>query len=232
MVSGEHFFLKDLPFYAVVRKANARARKVRLNDREEKRQGLLRKAPGGKRATCPPPAGAPAKKKKKVQNKGKEIKLPTPPKEVVIPPPTFVQGITIRTPDPSVLPSISSGSGRLAGLNESRPSVPAFVLMALLAEEATSVCQSGSSPPDADVVGASCAETLPPMALPMEEMGAESQGLPPCEPSSLALAPMKGPATRRSRSTRDLKFGLSERLITTKKCYFVDLIIMVLSTFE
>ena len=140
MVSGEHFFLKDLPFYAVVRKANARARKVRLNDREEKRQGLLRKALGDKRPASPPPAGALDKKKKKqVFNKGKEIKLSSPPKEVVIPPPTFVQGITIRTPDPSVLPSISSGSGRLEGLNESRPSVPAFVLMALLAEEATSV---------------------------------------------------------------------------------------------
>ncbi|KAL6334838.1 hypothetical protein AAG906_022827 [Vitis piasezkii] len=56
-----------------------------------------------------------------------------------------------------------------------------------LPSEATSVYQPGSSPPDVDVVGASCAETLPPMAPPMEETGAERQGLPPCESSSLAL---------------------------------------------
>ena len=88
----------------------------------------------------------------------------------------------------------------------------AFVRMALLAEETTSVCQPGSSPPDADVAGASCAEMLPPMVLPMEETGVESQGLPPCEPSSLALVPVKGPATRRSRTARDLKSGLIGRL--------------------
>ena len=74
------------------------------------------------------------------------------------------------------------------------------------------MCQPGSSPPDADVAGASCAETLPPMGPLMEETGAESQGLPPCEPSSLALVPVKGPAIRRSRSARDLKSGISGRL--------------------
>ena len=84
--------------------------------------------------------------------------------------------------------------------------------MTLLAEEATSVCQPGSSPPDADVAEASCAETLPPMGLPMEEMGVKSQGLPPCEPSSLALVPVKEPATGRSRLTCDLKSSISGRL--------------------
>ena len=39
--------------------------------------------------------------------------------------------------------------------------------------------QPGSSPSDVDVVGASCVETLPPMAPPMEETGVEMQGLPP-----------------------------------------------------
>ena len=115
VVSGEHFVLKDLPLYTEVRKADARARKARLNVREEKRQeGTLWKAPGNKRPTSSPPAGAPAKKKKKVLNKIKEIKLPTPPTEVVIPPPTFVKGIIIRTSYPSVLPSISSSSGHIA----------------------------------------------------------------------------------------------------------------------
>ena len=160
VVAGEHFVLKDLPFYAAVRKADTQSRKARLNKREEKRQeGLLRKAPGNKCPASSPPTGAPAKKKKKVLNKGKEIKLPTPPKEVVIPPPTYVKGVTIRTPDPSVLPSISSGSKCLAGLNHSGPSMPAAGRLALLAEEATSVNQPGSPHPDADVAGASCIET-------------------------------------------------------------------------
>ncbi|RVW85554.1 hypothetical protein CK203_044050 [Vitis vinifera] len=57
--------------------------------------------------------------------------------------------------------------------------------------------------------GVSCAETLPPMAPPMEETRAEKQGLPPCELSSLALVPVKGPATRRSRPARDLKSSIS-----------------------
>ena len=84
--------------------------------------------------------------------------------------------------------------------------------MALLAEEATSVYQPGSSPPDADVAGAPSAKTLPLMAPPMEETGFEEQGLPPCESSSLVLVPVKGPAMRRSRPARDLKSGISGRL--------------------
>ena len=46
----------------------------------------------------------------------------------------------------------------------------------------------------------------------MEETGAERQGLPHCEPSSLALVPVKGLAEGRSRPTRDLKSGISGRL--------------------
>ena len=119
----------------------------------------MRKALGDKRPASPPPAGALDKKKKKqVFNKGKEIKLSSPPKEVVIPPPTFVRGITIRTPDLSVLPSVSSGSRHIAYLNGSGPSVPvpAARRLALLAEEATSVNQPDSPYPDANVAGASC----------------------------------------------------------------------------
>ena len=171
------------------------------------------KAPGRKRPASAPPAGAPAKKKKKlVLNKGKEITLPTPPKVVVMPPPTFVKEVTIREPEVPPLPSISSGSGRLAGLNHSGPSAPASERLALLAEEAISVNQPNSPHPDVDAVGASCVEALPSSASPMEEMGAESQGLPLCEPSPLALAPAKGPAKRRSRPARNLKSGLIGRL--------------------
>ena len=211
VVAGEHFVIKDLPFYAAVRKADARSRKAHLNNREVKRQeGLLRKAPGGKRAASSPLAGAPAEKKKKklVSNKGKEIKLPTPPKEVVIPPSTYVKEITIRQPDIAVLPSVSSGSGCLAGLNHLGPSMSVAGRLALLAEEATSINQPDSPHLDANVAGASCAAALPPTAPPMEDMGAESQGLPPCGPNPLALVPVKGPVTRRSCLARDLKSGL------------------------
>ena len=196
-----------------MRKADVRSRKARLNNREVKRkEGLLRKAPSGKRPASSPPAGAPAKKRKKVSNKGKEVKLSTPPKEFVIPPSTYVKEITIREPDHPVPPSISSGSGRLAGLNHLGPSLSAAGRLALLAEEATSINQPNSPHSDADATGASCAATLPPSAPLMEEMGANSQGLPPCELRPLALVPVKGPATRRSRPARDLKSGLIERL--------------------
>ena len=115
----------------------------------KRQERLLRKAPGSKRAASSPPAGAPAKKKKKklISNKGKEIKLPTPPKEVVIPPSTYVKEITIREPDIAVLPSVSSGSGRLASLNHSGPSMSVVGHLALLAEEATSINQPGSPHP-------------------------------------------------------------------------------------
>ena len=36
--------------------------------------------------------------------------------------------------------------------------------------------------------------------------------MPPCEPNTLAFVLVKGPATRRSRPARDLKFGLIGRL--------------------
>ncbi|RVW31643.1 hypothetical protein CK203_092707 [Vitis vinifera] len=124
VVPGEHYVLKDLPFYKEVHKADAQKRQARLDGREGRRkEGTLRKAPGKKRSAPSLPAGAPSKKKKKlVLNKGKEIKLPTPPKEVVMPPSTFVKEITIRESDHPVLPSVSSGSGCLAGLNHSGPS--------------------------------------------------------------------------------------------------------------
>ena len=175
----------------------------------------MRKDPGKKRSAPSLPTGAPAKKKNKkklVLNKGKEIKLPTPPKEVVMPPPTFVKEITIREPEVPHLPSVSNGFGRLAGPNHSGPSLSVAGRLTLLAEEATSINQPDSLHPDVDAAGASCAAASPPMAPPTEEMGAESQGLPPYEPNPLAFVPVKGPATKRSRPACDLKSGLVGRL--------------------
>ncbi|RVW70946.1 hypothetical protein CK203_050599 [Vitis vinifera] len=124
VVAGEHFVLKDLPFYTEVRKANAQARKIRLNEQDEKRQeATLRKAPGDKRPAPSPPIGAPAKKKKK-------------------------NASSLR------LPSVSSGSAHIVCLNGLGPSMPAARRLAFLVEEATSVNQPRSPHPDADVAGA------------------------------------------------------------------------------
>ncbi|RVW14036.1 hypothetical protein CK203_089265 [Vitis vinifera] len=46
----------------------------------------------------------------------------------------------------------------------------------------------------------------------MEEMGVESQSLPSCELGPLALVPVKGPPSKRSRSARNLRSGLIGRL--------------------
>ena len=74
VAAGEHFVLQDLPFYAVVQEVDARTRKAHLTDREEKiKEGLLRKAPGGK-WSAPSPAGAPAKKKGKFTKKGRLLR--------------------------------------------------------------------------------------------------------------------------------------------------------------
>ena len=70
---GEHFVLKDLPFYERARKADAKARQEHLDQREEKRQeGTLRKAPGEKGRYSPPTAHPPARKEKKKRKKTKK----------------------------------------------------------------------------------------------------------------------------------------------------------------
>ena len=210
-MAGEHFVLQDLPFYAAVQKVDVRTRKARLTDREVKRkEGLLRKAPGGKRSASSP-AGAPAKKKKKVSTKGKEVKLPTPLKEFVIPPVTYENEVTIQEPENPLPPSISSGPGHVAGLNHSGPSLSAAARLDLLAEEAASINTPGSPHPDANTAEAVCADVSPLMATPMEEMGVESQSLPSGGPNLPVLVPVKGPASRRSSSVRNLKSGLIGR---------------------
>ena len=213
VVPGEHYILKDLPFYKEMQQADAEKHRALLDDRERrKKEGTLRKAPGKKRSASSPPAGAPAKKKKKIGEKGKEVEIPSPPKEVVIPPSTYVKEVAIKEPENPVPVSVSSGPGHLAGLNHSGPSMSAAGHLALVVEEATSINSPSSPHPDADAVKASCAAVSRPVATPMEEMGAENQGLPPDEPSPLALVPVKGPASRRPSSVQNLKSGLLGRL--------------------
>ena len=67
---GEHFLLKDLPFYERAREIDAKARQERLDQREEKRQeGTLRKAPGEKGRDSSPVTRPPATKEKKKTKK-------------------------------------------------------------------------------------------------------------------------------------------------------------------
>lgn len=48
MVPGEHYVVKDLPFYVEARATDAKARAARLAQKEKKRQeGTLKQAPGG-----------------------------------------------------------------------------------------------------------------------------------------------------------------------------------------
>ena len=141
VVAGEHFVLKDLTFYTEAREADAQARQALLNQREEKRQeGTLRRAPGDKRLLPFPPSHAPVGKKKKVPTKG----------------------IVIRSPAPSDLPAPSSDSSECrTGPNGSRPSMPAYVRLALLVKEEALVDQLGILHPDANATGAPCLNPMP-----------------------------------------------------------------------
>lgn len=79
VVSGEHFVLKDLPFYAKAHETDAQAHQERLSHREERRQeGTLRRAPGEKRRAPSPPACPPVQKKKRTLTKGIVIWSPFP----------------------------------------------------------------------------------------------------------------------------------------------------------
>ncbi|KAL6331860.1 hypothetical protein AAG906_020207 [Vitis piasezkii] len=194
---AEHYVLKDLFFYKEVKEADAEKHRALLDDRERrKNEGTLRKAPGQKRSTASLPGKAP--KKEEANKKGERSEKPHSSKGICSPKTLF--------------PSISSGPGHIAGLNHSGPSLPGAERLSLLAEEATSINQPGSPHPDADAAGAICVAALPLMATPMEEMGAESQSLPSGEPSLLALVPVKGPVSKRSRLARNLKSGLIGRL--------------------
>ena len=79
MVSGEHFVLRDLPFYEEAREADAKARQERLEQREEKRQEeKLRRAPGEMGRVSPSVAHPPTEKKKKTIVKAIKVATPTP----------------------------------------------------------------------------------------------------------------------------------------------------------
>ncbi|RVW48241.1 hypothetical protein CK203_069641 [Vitis vinifera] len=93
--------------------------------------------------------------------------------------------------------SISSGPGHV-GVEPFGPSLAAVARLANVAEEAASINRPGNLNPDADA-----AETAP-----LEEAGAESQSQPSDDPDRLAIVLVKGPPSKKPRSTRDLRSGL------------------------
>ncbi|RVX21476.1 hypothetical protein CK203_002110 [Vitis vinifera] len=203
IVPGEHYTVKELPLYQEAKEADAERRRKLLEDRDQKKtEGTIRKAPGQKRGPDSPSKKTPGKRRKLVKKHGKDVKEPTPPKEFPPPQTTYEGEVMIEEPVNAAPHSISSGPGRMSGLNHSGPSLAAAARLANVAEEAASINRPGNLNPDADA-----AETTP-----LEEAGAESQSQPFDDPDRLAIVPVKGPPSKKPRSTRDLRSGLLGRL--------------------
>ena len=163
IVPGEHYTVKELPLYQEAKEADAERRRKLLEDRDQrKNEGTIRKAPGQKRGPDSPPKKAPAKRRKLVKKNGKDVKEPTPPKEFPPPQITYEGEVMIEEPVNAAPHSISSGPGRMSGLNHSGPSLAAVARLANVAEEAASINRPGNLNPDADAD-----ETAP-----LEEAGA------------------------------------------------------------
>ncbi|RVW31148.1 hypothetical protein CK203_108449 [Vitis vinifera] len=185
------------------KEADAERRRKLLEDRDQKKtEGTIRKAPGQKRGPDSPPKKTSGKRGKLVKKHGKDMKEPTPPKEFPPPQTTYEGEVMIEEPVNAAPHSISSGPGRMSGLNHSGPSLVAAARLANVAEEAASINRPGNLNPDADA-----AETAP-----LEEAGAESQSQPSDDPDRLAIVLVKGPPLKKPRLTRDLQSGLFERL--------------------
>ncbi|RVX10804.1 hypothetical protein CK203_018302 [Vitis vinifera] len=155
-----------------------------------------------KRGPDSPPKKTPAKRRKLVKKNGKDVKEPTPPKEFPPPQITYEREVMIEEPVNAAPHSISSGPGRISGLNHSGTSLAAVARLANVAEEVASINRPGNLNPDANA-----AETTP-----LEEAGVESQSQPSDDPDRLAIIPVKGPPSKKPRSTRNLRFGLFGRL--------------------
>ncbi|RVW85156.1 hypothetical protein CK203_032891 [Vitis vinifera] len=113
-------------------------------------------------------SGLPSKKTsgkrgKLVKKHGKDAKEPTPPKEFPPPQTTYEGEVMIEEPVNAAPHSISSGPGRMSGLNHSGPSLVAAARLANVAEEAASINHPGNLNPDA-------AETAP-----LEEAGQKAK---------------------------------------------------------
>ncbi|RVW72593.1 hypothetical protein CK203_050605, partial [Vitis vinifera] len=181
IVPGEHYTVKELPLYQEAKEADAESGESSWRIEIKKTEGTIRKAPGQKRGPDSPPKKT-SGKRKLVKKHGKDVKEPTPPKEFPPPQTTYEGEVMIEEPVNAAPHSISSGPGRMSGLNHS--GLPyAAARLANVAEEAASINRPGNLNPDADA-----AETAP-----LEEAGAESQSQPSDDPDRLAIVLVKGP---------------------------------------
>nr|CAN78285.1 hypothetical protein VITISV_000423 [Vitis vinifera] len=194
VVPGEHYIVKDLPIYQEFKEADAEKRRALLDNREKKKnEGTLRKALGQKRGATSPPNKAPAKKRRLVKN-GKGVREPTSPKEFAPPPITHEAEVIIEEP---VNPAPHSILKRIRTRRGAEP-------LKYLLGSAASINHPDSPNPDVNAVEAVCAALI-------EEAGVESQGQPSNDPDRLALVLVKGPPSKRPRSTRNLRSGLIRR---------------------
>ncbi|RVX12414.1 hypothetical protein CK203_011749 [Vitis vinifera] len=132
------------------KEADAERRRKLLEDRDQKKtEGTIRKAPGQKRGPDSPPKKTSGKRGKLVKKHGKDAKEPTPPKEFPPPQTTYEGEVMIEEPVNAAPHSISSGPGRMSGLNHSGPSLVAAARLANVAEEAASINHPGNLNPDA-----------------------------------------------------------------------------------
>ncbi|RVW76204.1 hypothetical protein CK203_048914 [Vitis vinifera] len=144
VVPGEHYTVKDFPIYEALKEADAKKRRLLLEDREKKKnEGTLRKAPGQKRDADSPPKETPVKREEAGEEKWKDVREPTPPMEFAPPSIIHEAEVMIEEPVNAAPHSISSGSGHLARLNNSSTSLAVVAPLANLAEEAASVNHPG-----------------------------------------------------------------------------------------
>ncbi|RVW80598.1 hypothetical protein CK203_044378 [Vitis vinifera] len=202
IVPGEHYTVKELPLYQ-------EAKRLTLKGGESSWRIEIRKKLKALSGRLPDRSGVRTLLQRKLQEKGEageeawEGHEGTHSSQGVSSSQTTYEGeVMIEEPVNAAPHSISSGPGRMSGLNHSGPSLVAAARLANVAEEAASINRPGNLNPDADA-----AETAP-----LEEAGAESQSQPSDDPDRLAIVLVKGPPLKKPRLTRDLQSGLFERL--------------------
>lgn len=129
MVSGEHFVLKDLPFYEEAREADTKARQERLEQREEKMQERKLRKALGERGHGSSSMGSPPVEKKKKKTIAKVIKVVSPTPE---PSSTSTALASNRSTSSTQVSEGDSSSSRLdtinSGIDPSQPGPKSIAL--------------------------------------------------------------------------------------------------------
>lgn len=196
VVSGEHFVLKDLPFYTKAHETDSQAHQERLSHREERRQeGTLWRAPGEKRRAPSPPACPPVQKKKRTLTKGIVIWSLFPSSLSTSTPPTL---------DSPILASEGASNFSRHDLHDSgfKPSVPKPEHLPLLV----------SNKPVVEKPDPSCSQLTSSVLIVIGKSAAERLGPSRPELESLAIAVLDNSVIERPIPPYDLRIGFSEKL--------------------